>query len=686
MSSGATPPKTSLRPRSDAPPPLRSALPPSRSSAPPGDGSLPPALKNAPVVVVGAGPVGIHVARELLFRAPELSVVLYGAEPWEPYNRVLLSELLAGEIDWSAIVNPAPLIESGRLQLRINNRIAAIDRIGHAVIDSVGNREYYRNLVLATGSSPYVPAFANVAMLGVYTYRDVNDAQVLMTNAMQSRCSVVLGGGVLGVEVARALKTQNTDTRVIVVHRGPHLMNRELDNDAAQLLEGQIRDAGIELVLRETISSVEGSGEIAGVNLAGGTRIECDTLVICTGIERNTRLAREAGLLVGQGIKVDDRMRTSDKRIYAVGECIEHRGEVYGLLAPGIEQAKVAANNITGSRTHYRGSDHYLRLKVVKVPVTSVWRGAHNGVQPRSITYSKNGTLRRLVVAGSHLVGATSVGAWDEIERVHQAVAERRWLWPWQLWRFRRKGHIWPARGLADVSAWPDTVMVCACMGVSCGMLRQAMAEGHTTVDALRERTGASQGCGACRPLLASLTGAPAEAALSGSKAGPGLAVAALMSAVLLLLLVVVPPIAVGRSVREPGWLDPWLLDPTLKQVSGYALAALAIASLLLPLRKRWSRFNIGSYGFWRGLHAALATAAAGVLVLHTGMRHGHGFNLALMELFLGVLLTGVLVGVLAWRGRGHEPSSRRLMTAHIILVWLLPALVAIHVLKVYYF
>jgi nitrite reductase (NADH) large subunit len=660
--------------------------PPRRTIQPSVGDSIPAASIAGPVIVVGAGPVGIHTARELLFGSPDVSVILYGAEPWEPYNRVLLSELLAGEIDWSAIVNPAPLIESGRLKLRINNRIAAIDRIGQTVTDAVGNREVYGSLVLATGSSPHVPAFAKRAMLGVYTYRDVNDAQTLMTNALQSRCSVVLGGGALGVEVARALKTQNPETRVIVVHRAMSLMNRELDSDAAKLLEEQIQGSGIEILLRETIASLEGTREIQGVNLAGGQQIECDTLVICTGIERNTGLAREAGLQVGQGIKVDDRMRTSDRRIYAVGECAEHRGEVYGLLAPGIEQAKVAATNIVGGRAKYHGSDHFLRLKVVKVPVTSIWRAARNDAKHKSISYAEpGGKLRRLVVANSRLIGASVIGEWDETERVQQTLARRERLWPWQLWRFRREGRLWSSRR-ADSATWLDSTTVCGCMGVNCGMLRQAMAEGHTTLEGLRERTGACQGCGSCAPLVLSLIGKPGEATFAGAGAGIALGGAAILTGLLLVALLFVPAVAIGQSFSARGLFDRLLLDMTWKQTTGYALTAVSAASLVLPLRKRWRRFAKGSYRFWRGAHALLGAAAAGVLVLHTGLRHGHSFDRVLMEVFLGVLLTGALLGALASLASLESRWRRSLNAAHLLLVWILPAFIAMHILKVYYF
>jgi nitrite reductase (NADH) large subunit len=223
-------------------------------------------------------------------------------------------------------------------------------------------------------------------------------------------------------------------------------------------------------------------------------------------------------------------------------------------------------------------------------------------------------------------------------------------------------------------------------MGVSCGMLRQAMAEGHTTLEGLRERTGACQGCGACGPLVASLIGMPRAAVLSGSGAGVALGAAALLTALLLLATLFAPAIAVGRSFNARGLFDWLLLDGTWKQVSGYALTVLAAASLVLPLRKRWRRFAKGSYRFWRGVHALLGAGSAGVLVLHTGLRHGHSFNRVLMEVFLAVLLTGALLGALAWRAPPGASYSRWLGAIHLLLVWVLPAFIAIHVLKVYYF
>jgi nitrite reductase (NADH) large subunit len=659
--------------------------PPARKSEPSFSASELPSIALRPCVIVGAGPTGIHVARELLHRSSELKVVLYSAEPWEPYNRVLLSELLAGELDWSAIVNPAPFVESGRLELKINTAVVSIDRIGRAVVDAAGNRVPYWRLVLATGSSPYVPELARVSLLGVYVYRDINHAQTLMTNAVQSRCTVVLGGGTLGVEVARALKTQNPEARIIVVHRAEQLMNRELDPDAARILEQHILQAGIELRLRETITDIQGEREISGVALAGGERITCDTLVVCTGIERNTRLARAAGLSVGQGIKVDDRMCTSDPMIHAIGECVEHRGEVYGLVAPGIEQAKVAAINLTGGIAKYSGSDHYLRLKVVKVPVYSIRRGQQDGGSRRAVTYTKKdgSSLRRLVLANGRLVGATSIGAWDECEAVHQAIVDGASIRSWQLRRFRNEGRLWSAKPARDPATLPDSVMVCSCMGVTHGMVRQAIAEGHTTIDRLRERTGASQACGSCGPLLASIVGA--SSAPSPVRKGQTLERVAVIATVLALASLVVPPIREGRPWLQRDWLDAFLFASGWKQVSGYVALAIASFGSTLALRKRIRSFTFGKYETWQVIHALTGSAAAAVIVLHTGFRLGVRFNAVFMLIFSAVLASGAIIGALT-SANSQSPLARGVRATHQLLVWLLPPLVAVHVLTVYYF
>jgi nitrite reductase (NADH) large subunit len=644
-----------------------------------------PTALSRPCVIVGAGPTGIHVARELLHRSSDLKVVLYSAEPWEPYNRVLLSELLAGELDWPAIVNPAPFVESGRLELRINTAVLSIDRIGQVIVDSAGNRVPYSRLVLATGSSAFVPELERVSLLGVYVYRDVNHTQTLMTNAVQSRCTVVLGGGTLGVEVARALKTQNPEARIIVVHRAEQLMNRELDADAARILEQHILQAGIELRLRETITDIEGEREISGVVLAGGERIACDTLVLCTGIERNTRLARGAGLSVAQGIKVDDRMCTSDPRIFAVGECAEHRGEVYGQVAPGIAQAKVAAINLTGGSATYAGSDHYLRLKVVQVPVYSIRRGQRDGESQRAVTYtSKDGSsLRRLVVQNRKLVGATSIGDWDESEAVHQALVDGTPVGWWQLRHFRREGRLWPEKAARESRACPDSVMVCACMGVTYGMVRHAVAEGHTTLDRLRERTGASQACGSCRSTLARIVGA--SLAPPPARKGWALAYAGIALTVVALSSLVFPPLRDGRPWLERGWADTLLFDAGVREVTGYVALGLVLSGSALALRKRVRRFTFGDYDSWQTVHALIGGAAAAAVVVHTGFELGARFNAVFLLVFAALLASGAFVGALT-PAHAQSPLARGFRAAHQLLVWLIPPLLAVHILTVYYF
>ena len=674
---------------SDAPPGVpRSLLPvtsdvPLRLSRPP-----PPNHDDdpAPVVIVGAGPVGVQVARELLRRAPRCPIVLYSAEPWEPYNRVLLSELLSGEIDWSGIANPPQLTSETRLELKINTRVEAIDRISRAVVDSAGNHQPYSYVVLALGSSPHVPALDNADLLGVYTYREVDDAQTLMMNAMQSRSTIVLGGGVLGIEVAHALRTHNEGTRIQLIHRGDHVMSRQLDTEAAAMLERIIGDAGIEIRLNDTVAEIFGEGEISGVRLQSGAELDCDTLVLCTGITPNTQLARNAGLKLGRGILVDDRLRTSDPRIHAVGECAEHRGEVYGLVSPGIEQATIAVANMFHEDVRYTGSDHYLRLKVVQVPVYSIMTPGMQHTPSRSVSYvdDAKSCLRKLHLEKGRITGATAVGEWPEIGDVHQAIGEQRRIMPWQLLRFSRSGLLLGRGGLGDPTTWPDSSLVCTCMAVSCGAIRQAIAEGFDTVDALRERTGASQACGSCRPALSGFLQQPASRP-SPDRRLRGVLVGSALATILVAAFAALPPLELGRSAVERSVFDRVLLDPLAQQLTGYAVLLASCLTLLLTARKRSARFKRGSYGFWRVVHVLLGAVSLLALLLHTGLRLGENLNLALMAVFLLVALLGSASGAsLSISGGSNGP--RRFTRVHVALVWLLPALTAAHVFSVYYF
>lgn len=641
-----------------------------------------------PVVVVGTGPTGIRFVEKLLERAPDTPIVLYGNEPWEPYNRVRLAGLLTGEIDFDGIQNPLRLPARHRVEQRHNCEIVAVDRQRRLVRDHLGNLQPFSRLVLATGSRPHVPNIEDPDKTGVFTFRNLDDAQKLIARRTRSRHAVVLGGGLLGLEAARGL--QKHHTAVTVIEHARRLMAQQLDDEAAELLRERLLALGIQVALGDSVKRVLGDTHITGVELLSGRSVACDTLVIATGIRPNLALARDAGIAVGRGIRVDDCMQTSDAHVYAIGECAEHRGRIYGLVAPGLEQAAVAAHHVAGGSAAYRGSQTATRLKVVGVRVFSAGCTGEDQTirQLRTLSWRScdNGGYRKLLLQRNRLIGAIACGDWDESNRVQESIQRRRYLWPWQYRRFLRHGRLWPTQKDASVCDWPAGAVVCQCTGVTRGTLSAALQAGHCTPQALGAHTGAGSVCGSCRPLLAELAGGAPPAAERGSRTLVWTGVAALLAAMAMLLA---PPIPFPDSVQTLRWDLLWR-DSLLKQISGFSLLALAASVSLIGVRKR-TRLNLGTFSSWRIVHVLLGTLAAAALIAHTGLRLGHNLNLYLMLCFAGLLLAGAVAGAaIGWQHLLPRTFGRRLrewsLWAHIVLLWPVPALLGYHVLKTYWF
>lgn len=649
-----------------------------------------PLAGTAPVVVVGAGPVGVRVAQELHRRAPRLQVAVFGAEPWEPYNRVRLSSALAGETDWAALTRDAALPDDFRVRAYFGCPVTAIDREAQYVRDAGGRVQPYSALVLATGSTPHVPDIPGIRLAGVFTFRDMSDAQRLLARRVRSRTTVVLGGGLLGLEAARAMGRFHTE--VWVVEHLDRLMARQLDRDGGEVLRRHVERSGIRVVLGDGVVRVLGGERVSGVRLRSGREIACDTLVVATGIVPNVQLALKAGLPVGRGIRVDDRMRTADPRIYAVGECAEHRGRVYGLVAPGLEQAAVAAHTLAGGDARYLGSAAATRLKVLRYPVFSAGRAVSEQIpdlaRERIYSRQEQGIYRKLVLERGRLCGAIALGDWSQLARVQEAVARRRRVWPWQLWRFDRAGSLWPDQAAVSVVQWPAAATVCHCTGVTRGQLSAAMAAGCSGAAELCARTGASTVCGACRPLLAELAGGggPAEP-VRGFRPLFAFSAAALVLGLALTLFSVPYPDTARIAWR---WDRLWR-DTLFKQASGFTLLGLALLLGLLGLRKRWSRLRWLDFAGWRVVHGAIGVAVLVALLFHTGGRMGNQLNLLLAVCLLGPALTGAVAGGVIARGHAFDPPLvRRVREAslwlHLLLLWPLPVLLGFHILKTYYY
>ncbi|MYM64560.1 FAD-dependent oxidoreductase [Pseudomaricurvus sp. HS19] len=664
--------------------------PESGSGALAGEQQWQPVADGGRVLVIGSGPVGMRFVDELLRRRPHALVEVFGNEPYNPYNRVQLSSLLAGEADPLSLDIPLPDVQRNPGFRFTSCAIRAIDTDNKQVTDALGQVHPFDQLVIATGARAHVPNIEGTQQSGVYTFRNMKDAQALYSRVARARSVVVVGGGLLGIEAAKGLSRLNT--RVTLIQQGPRLMNRQLDEGAAALLQHGVMSRGIHVITDSGVREILGDGRVTAIRTRDGETIDCDTVLLCAGIRPNLELAREARIRVAGGIVVDDRLQTSADGVYAIGECCEHRGLTYGLVAPGLEQAAVLAENLAGGSACYQGSSSVSRLKVLGEEVVSVGEVADLPQRPHQheIRYrfaaAKHG-YRKLVVHRGRLIGAVGFGSWPQFNRVQEACKSARRIWPWQWLLFWITGRLWLGQGSESVARWPLTAVVCQCNQVSVGALRRATDEGCNTVAALGKATRAGTVCGSCKPLLAQLIGGAVEKA-KGAWALLGASLAALLAVIAVIGL---PEAPIAVSVQTQGWFESVWSDKGWKQVTGFSLLGMVTVGLLMSLRKRLQWEWMGAFFGWRLLHGVLGMSCALLLIFHTGFHLGENLNRLLMLTFLAVLLLGAGAGAVVSLAHRLPPASAAAVQKtwnwlHLLVSWPLPVLLIVHIITVYYF
>lgn len=651
-----------------------------------------PALR---ILIVGGGPTGIRIAQELSKLG--CHAILFNAERWKPYNRVKLTPLLSGEVQLGQVAQPLTFPGPGRVALYSDTSVVEIDRTAKTVTTKHGRVWPYDKLILCTGSRAHVPNIPGADKAGVFTFRNFDDVEKLVARSVRSRRCVVVGGGLLGLEAARGMHDRGVATTVI--EHEAHLMARQIDRPAGERLAASVAAMGIEVTTGTSVKAFEGEERIEAVVTSDGRRLACDTVILCTGVRPNMELARDIGLAVGRAVKVDAHLRTSDPDIYAAGECAEFDGTVHGLVGPGYEQAMVAAHHIAGAvgrAATYAGSTPATKLKIVGIDVFSMGdvEQLDQRRDVRTVTFEDvaAGVYRRLVIKRGHLAGAIAIGDWSEIGALQEAVKARTLLLPWQAQRFARSGNVWPERAPASARDWPRAQTVCNCTGVTRGQIGDAVALGAVNLDDIKRDTGASTVCGSCKTHIAEILEAPPVRepvrwwrALAGASAAAGVAALATM---------LLPVWETASRIADVGLAETLFLDNLTKQWTGYTLLALSALAALLSLRKRVPLLRkLGDYGGWRLAHLVIGAIALTVLFAHTGFRLGSNLNFWLMACFLGLGVAGGLAGLataLEHRIGDTPQAAARLRTAsfwlHLAAFWLLPLLLAVHILSVYYY
>lgn len=644
------------------------------------------------VVVIGHGMVGHRFCERLLEFDEEarFSITVFGEESRPAYDRVHLGDHLGGRaLDALLLAD----VEQRGVVLKMGERVVGIDRARKCVVSATGEETPYDVLVLATGARPQVPALEGSVGSNVLLYRTLEDVERIAERTRRTRKKrgkvIVVGGGLLGLELAEDLR--RTGCAVRVLESASHLMARQLDVPAAHLLAQQLESEGIAVETGARIRAIVSHAAGARIELERGSALECEFVVLATGVRPSDELAREAGLVCGPrgGVEVDAFLRSSDPSIFAIGDCASFRGAAYGLVAPGYAMAETLALGLLGKGEAFRGIVPATRLKLAAVEVNAIGEGLADGPAYRGLTFADGSRYRRVVLKEGRLVGAIAVGGWAAFARLAARVSDGMRIGERDVKRFLTTGELFGETLPLSIRDWPADAPVCMCTGVTCGVLRKAHGDGCQTADALRARTGASSVCGSCRPLLEELTGeiTPTGAALHRrSLVGVGAVVALLVA-----LLALGSPFTIGASFAQPTLGDAIVRSETLKQITGYGSLAAALLSMLLSLRSRVSWFRFGSYAGFRLLHVGLGTLALAGIVAHTGLRLGANLDRALMISFVSLALFGGMLSVLTGLEDRVDPAwSGRMRTAlrflHLSLVWPLPVLVLFHVLKFYWF
>jgi assimilatory nitrate reductase electron transfer subunit len=459
------------------------------------------------VVVVGNGMAGSRFVSELRNRDRDVRITVLGAEEWQPYNRILLSDVLAGAAGPGDIRLTDPgWYAANDVDARLGAEVTGLDRERRTV--TAGDDVVpYDVLVLATGSRSVVPALPGREAEGVVAFRTIDDCRAILRHTEDARDAVVVGGGLLGLEAARGLAGRGL--RVTVLHRGGHLMERQLDTEAGGVLRRVIGGLGVRtLVGSPPVALREKGGHVTGVELGDGTVIGAGLVVLACGVRPETGLARAAGLTVDRGVVVDDRLRSvDDPRVHAIGECAQHQGTVYGLVAPAWEQARVLADVLTGGGARYRGSRAVTRLKAAGIELAAMGETGLGDDEAEVVRFADptRGTYKKLVIRDERLVGAILVGETGTAglltqlyDRVAPVPSDRLGL------LFPRLNGATPAETPVRI---PDAATICECNHVTKGGIRACWEAGTRDVPGVVRETRATTGCGGCRDTVEGILG-----------------------------------------------------------------------------------------------------------------------------------------------------------------------------------
>ena len=461
-------------------------------------------MKKQKLVLIGNGMAGVRCMEEILTICPDgFDMTIFGSEPHLNYNRILLSTVLQGGTPLEEItLNDRNWYERHQIKLFTGETVVKIDTVKQVVITDKSQEISYDRLIIATGSVPFLPSIPGADKKGVTAFRTIEDCQTIMATAKHFKKAAVIGGGLLGLEAARGLLNLGMD--VSVVHIGSYLLERQLDHTAARMLQVDLENQGMKFLFEKQTQEIIGDNRTEGLVFKDGTMIDTDLVVMAAGVRPNVQLARESGIETNRAILVNDFLQTSAENVYAVGECVEHRGRVYGLVKPLYEQGKIAAKHICGIGDQgYTGSVLSTQLKISGIEVFSAGKFHEDALSKSIKLYDEvNRIYKKLVFHNHKLIGAVLFGDTRERTRLLDMIVNQQ-----EVPDLEKTALLQSASETGySVAAMPLSELVCNCNGVTKGAIVEAVQQkGLTTVDQVKKCTKASGSCGGCKSVVTEL-------------------------------------------------------------------------------------------------------------------------------------------------------------------------------------
>lgn len=461
------------------------------------------------IVVVGNGMVGYKFCEKLVARSDQFNIIVFGEEPRIAYDRVHLSEYFNGKSADDLSLSSSSWYADNGIALYLSDPIQEINRVDKTVHSLKGAIIKYDYLVLATGSSPFVPNIEGIEKNGVFVYRTIEDLELIKDYAANAKIGAVMGGGLLGLEAAKALVDLGIK-ETHVIEFAPRLMPRQIDSAGSAMLQSKLKQFGLSIHLNKSTSEIAGDGKIESLKFNDDTSLSVDMLVISAGIRPRDELAKLAGLQTSSrgGIIVNEKMQTSDECVFAIGECALYNSMIYGLVAPGYEMADIVVTYLTGGGKSFYGYDMSTKLKLIGVDVASFGDAFVTEPECRTIVFedTHKGIYKRINISndGKYLLGGVLVGDAEAYNILLQTVNNKIMLPPnpEELILGSRGGEAAEGAGVINL---PDDALICSCEAVSKLAICSAVNDGASGIDDIKKCTKAGTGCGGCVPLVKDL-------------------------------------------------------------------------------------------------------------------------------------------------------------------------------------